>query len=441
MQRVEVLKTHMPAGPAARADAAETVLEAVRREVRGARVLADLNRLREFGSAGVAKGVVRPALSDADVQARRWLAEQMRGAGLVTTTDGLGTVFGRNSAPGPALLMGSHSDTQPTGGWLDGSLGVIYALEAARALRAAGVPGAWEVVSWQDEEGRFGALVGSSAFTGRLPEGTLESDALKSARAKHGLEGTAVAKWNDAGRSYIGYLEAHIEQGAQLERKKLSLGVVDSICGMRMHRVTFEGRQNHAGTTRMEDRRDAALAMMHVAARIDTAFRRICAGHPAAVWTIGQAEVLPGASSIVPGKAAFSLQFRDPTDTHLDVMEKAMLRICADADGSPELGGVRVAVGQPRMQVPATALDAGLVRDVEAAAEAVAPGMWQRMPSSAIHDAAPLSSRMPAAMLFVPSIGGISHAFDEDTSDEHLVAGAEAFAVAAARALLRHRSG
>eukprot|EP01062_Namystynia_karyoxenos_P024989 TRINITY_DN19792_c0_g1_i1.p1 TRINITY_DN19792_c0_g1~~TRINITY_DN19792_c0_g1_i1.p1 ORF type:complete len:483 (+),score=134.86 TRINITY_DN19792_c0_g1_i1:90-1451(+) len=448
-RRAAVLGGHCPgsespAPGAAAPPGADALIAAVRAAVDTRRVIDELNQLRQFGAAGVAKGVIRPALSEADVAARKWLSLRFEGAGLRAETDGMGTVLARSSgdatASGGVLLMGSHSDTQPTGGWLDGALGVAYALEAARALRAAGVPGAWEVVSWQDEEGRFSSLTGSTSFVRGLPESvTAEGGPLSEARVRRGLSAVPLARVSDPGRGpYLGYLEAHIEQGAQLERRGLTLGVVDSICGMRLRRLSFEGRQNHAGTTRMPDRRDAARAMMRIGTRIDDAFSRLSEGHPACVWTFGRAEVLPGADSIVPGRATLSLQFRDPTEAHLDAMDAALKAICTAADRSPELGGVRVTLAEVS-RVAATQLHSGMVEAVAEAAERVAPGKWQRMPSAAIHDAAPLSTVMPAAMLFVPSVGGVSHAFDEDTADADIAAGAEAFAVAAACALLRRR--
>jgi len=136
------------------------------------RFLADLHKLRSFGAAGVGKGVVRPAYSDADVAARDWLAEQMRDAGLRVEMDQMGNLFGL--ADGPSLLMGSHSDSQPEGGWLDGALGVIAALEVARAAAEAGGP-AISVVSFQDEEGRFGVTTGSAVWGGHLDQAAADA--------------------------------------------------------------------------------------------------------------------------------------------------------------------------------------------------------------------------------------------------------------------------
>ena len=204
------------------------------------RVLATLATLRSFGAThgGIhGRGVSRPSLSPADVAARRWLASEFADAGLrAVRIDGLGTVFGEGGAEtAPALLMGSHSDSQPEGGWLDGALGVVYGLEAARVLREAGVPGAWAVISFQDEEGRFGTLVGSRAFA-RLKAPPAE---VAEVRAAQGLLEVPLLRWDERVRGWRGYLEAHIEQGPRLERGGARLGVVEAIVGLRHLRIAW----------------------------------------------------------------------------------------------------------------------------------------------------------------------------------------------------------
>ena len=207
------------------------------------RVLEDLHTLRSFGATGGGLhgyGVSRPALSDSDIAARQWLMTRMEDAGLGgVQMDGLGTLYGSAGMDAmPAVLMGSHSDTQPQGGWLDGALGVAYALEAARVLRQGGAAdiAAWSVVNWNDEEGRFGVLTASSAFVGRpLPN----SRELWSARRDHGLAGVPVMHASGRHGGWAGYLEAHIEQGPRLERGGARLGVVEAIVGLRHLRIAW----------------------------------------------------------------------------------------------------------------------------------------------------------------------------------------------------------
>ncbi|HBR37150.1 MAG TPA: Zn-dependent hydrolase, partial [Sulfitobacter pontiacus] len=224
------------------------------------RFLADLHKLRSFGAAGVGKGVIRPAYSDADVTARDWLADQMRDAGLRVEMDQMGNLFGL--ADGPSLLMGSHSDSQPEGGWLDGALGVIAALEVARAAAEAGGP-AISVVSFQDEEGRFGVTTGSAVWGGHLDQAA--ADALTDhAGVTLGDARQAVAHLVTGEVSpdlFTGFVELHIEQGPTLDTSGEQIGVVTDIVGIRDMKITFDGQQNHAGTTPMHLRRDAFQAV------------------------------------------------------------------------------------------------------------------------------------------------------------------------------------
>ena len=202
-------------------------------KINPARLLDDLRHLRTFGATG--PGVVRLSLSSVDMDARRWLAGRMNEAGLAATIDGVGTVFGRSRNAGPALLIGSHTDTQPTGGWLDGALGVIYGLEIARALAECETTRhfAVDVASWIDEEGTFSGFLGSRSFVGeavdealrhaRNREGVLLGDAL----AQAGLIGAARVRIDRA--RHKAYLEPHIEQGGRLEAHGKSIGVVTTI--------------------------------------------------------------------------------------------------------------------------------------------------------------------------------------------------------------------
>ena len=398
------------------------------------RLLQDLATLRSFGAQG--HGVVRPSLSPVDMQARRWLAARMGEAGLTARIDGLGNVFGRSSRPGPALLAGSHSDTQPTGGWLDGALGVIVALETARALaeHPATAHLALDVVTWVDEESTFLSCMGSRAFCGMVTPQELAQarnkagQSLADALAQAGLDGQADRP--EPGR-HLGYLEAHIEQGPHLEAAGHRIGVVTAIVGSRNFTVDFTGQQNHAGTTPMPLRRDAGLALMQFGHRLHEAF--LPEAGPKTVWTMGRLEVHPGAPSIIPGRAQLHLQFRDPDDARLDALQA---RAQALVDTMNREGPVAVSIKPWSKPIQPAAMDEGFRLHLAAAAEAHAPGAWQPMPSAAVHDAMFLSSVMPAAMMFIPSIHGISHDFAENTSDEDIVLGCQVFADAAARILM-----
>ena len=398
------------------------------------RLLIDLRTLRNIGAQG--RGVVRPAFSAADMEARRWLERRYAEAGLEATIDGVGNVFGRSRSPGKALLIGSHSDTQPTGGWLDGALGVIYALEVVRALAAddatRGV--AVDAVSFQDEESRFVGCLGSRSLTGaltaELEHGAADRDGVRLADALRKAGLVDAPRQRLERERYAGFLEAHIEQGPHLEDSGLRIGVVTGIVGLRGMRFVFRGQQNHAGTTMMARRRDAATTLYELAYRINQEFPKAAAER--SVWTMGRARIEPNATSIVPGYAELDLQFRDASEAPLDAFEAIVARLVAEMNAR---GGVRIEASRTRAPIAPTRMDEGLQQHIALAAERHAPGKWQRMPSSAFHDAGIVSACVASAMLFIPSIGGISHDFAEDSRDEDIVLGCQVLADAAASIL------
>ncbi|MFC3614730.1 hydantoinase/carbamoylase family amidase [Lutimaribacter marinistellae] len=380
--------------------------------VNAERFLADLHKLRQFGAAGVGKGVVRPAYSKADIEARAWLSDKMAEAGLTSRMDPVGNLFGL--AEGRSILLGSHSDSQPEGGWLDGALGVIGALEVARSSDRP-----VSVVSFQDEEGRFGVTTGSAIWAGQVS--LEEADRLtdhtgvafgEARQAVSHLAGDFVDP-----TSFSGFIEMHIEQGPTLDTAEEQIGVVTDIVGIRDMRITFNGRQNHAGTTPMHLRRDAFQALAAFSAEIETRFRNLVT--PRTVWTIGHVSLHPNASSIVTGRAVFSMQWRDGDSDRLARMEE-IIRLTAQEIAASR--GLTVEFGK-MLGLEPVAMDRRLANALATSAEKVSPGRWRRMPSGALHDATNVARIMPVSMLFVPSIGGISHAFDEDTDEADLVAG------------------
>ncbi|MEQ5827625.1 hydantoinase/carbamoylase family amidase [Sulfitobacter sp. NFXS29] len=383
-----------------------------------ARFLKDLHDLRAIGAAGVGKGVVRPAYSAADVEAREWLAGRMRDAGLTVEVDAMGNLFGR--AEGPSILLGSHSDSQPEGGWLDGALGVIAALEVARAAQEAGGP-AVSVVSFQDEEGRFGVTTGSTVWSGALDQvdadGLTDHAGVGLAEARKAMTGMVTGPVDPA--QFTGYIELHIEQGPTLDDSGEQIGVVTDIVGIRDMKVTFEGQQNHAGTTPMAVRKDAFQAVSVFNSLLNDRLRNVVT--PSTVWTIGHVSLHPNASSIVPGKAVFSMQWRDGDSDRLARMETI---IRETAEEVAQTRGMELSFG-PMLGLERVAMDARLRDALAEAAETVAPGKWRKMPSGALHDATNVARLMPVAMLFAPSINGISHAFEEDTAEDDLVAAVE----------------
>jgi beta-ureidopropionase / N-carbamoyl-L-amino-acid hydrolase len=404
-------------------------------KINAERLLKDLRDLRAFGA--VDNGVVRPAFSDVDMESRRWLADRFTDAGLDATMDGVGNVLGRSRNSGPALIIGSHSDTQPRGGWLDGALGVIYGLEAARACAEdpATAHLAVDAVSWQDEEGNYLGCIGSRSWCGTLNP-TDEAAAvgrdgtpLATRLVEVGLADTPRLSMEE-GR-YAGYLEAHIEQGAYLEDAGELIGVVTAIVGIRGMTIKCHGAQNHAGTTTMARRQDAATAMFEIAHRINQEFPKIA--NDRTVWTIGQATIEPGASSIIPGYAELALQFRDSDEGLLDAFEGIVADLAAEVNAR---GVIRVEAERSRPPVIPSIMDTGLQAHIAQAAEANTAGKWRHMPSAAGHDPMVIHEKLPCAMLFIPSIDGISHDFAEDSHDSDIVTGAQVMADAAASILL-----
>lgn len=380
------------------------------------RFLADLHHLRRFGASGVGKGVIRPAYSDADVAARQWLADQMRAAGLWVEIDLMGNLFGL--ADGPSVLLGSHSDSQPEGGWLDGALGVVAALEIARTSLETGGPPV-SVVSFQDEEGRFGVTTGSAVWSGQLSQ--TEADRLCDhagitlGDARLSMSELTTAPVDPS--QFTGFVEMHIEQGPTLFSVGEKIGVVTDIVGIRDMKITFEGQQNHAGTTPMHLRRDAFQAVSTFNMMLNDRLQNVVT--PQTVWTIGHLTLHPNASSIVPGRAVFSMQWRDSDVDRLLRMETIIRDTAAEVAEKLEMGldfGVLLGL-EPVL------MDANLQSALCVGAQKVVPDQWRKMPSGALHDATNVASLMPVAMLFVPSVNGISHAFEEDTDEADLLSG------------------
>jgi N-carbamoyl-L-amino-acid hydrolase len=399
----------------------------------GERVLADLNALRAFGAYKT--GVHKPTFSEPHRRSLDWLVRKLPEAGLAGAIDGIGNIVGTSAKAGPKLLAGSHLESQNYAGWLDGPLGVVYALEAARVLNTdPSVKGAVEVAAWCDEEGHFGSFLGSRSYIGQVTEADIDAArdrtngrTMRDALADMGLAGRArIAA--EAGR-HVGYLEAHIEQGDTLESGKLAIGIVTSIVGIWQYRINFAGEQNHAGTTRMAVRMDAGLALAKFCVAIDERFPTACG--PRTVWTTGRITLDPGAPSIIPGGAEMLFQIRDDNPAVIARLEE-LLRTMADeanAKGPCTVTVERIRVGAPAM------MESRFQDAIEAASKALAGGRSLRMPSGAGHDAQILATIMPAGMLFVPSIGGISHHWTENTADADIVTGAQVFVDACLRIL------
>ncbi|MBE9605181.1 Zn-dependent hydrolase [Acetobacteraceae bacterium H6797] len=385
--------------------------------------LRDLNELRQIGKFRT--GVHRPTYSPQDMESRRWLMEKLRECGLEPSIDGIGNVYGRHKGPGPHLLVGSHIESQNEAGWLDGALGVM----AGVALARAGLP--VDVCAFADEEGHFeGGFLGSRSIIGELAEDEIDrsrsrndGQPLREALADAGLAGLPRMQL-EPGR-HKGFYEMHIEQGTQLESLGLRIGVVTGIVAIWQWHLKFIGQQDHAGGTTMAERRDAGLSAVRLLAKIDEEFWKFCG--PRSTFTTGRISLFPGAPSIIPGTAEVLFQFRDIEIPVLERMEAALRAMVQDSNRREKCPATltQMARATPALCDPAMM---GALRD---AAAALAPGAWQEMPSGAGHDAQYIAKKMPVSMLFVPSIGGISHHWSEDTKEEDLALGIQVLGKAA----------
>lgn len=400
------------------------------------RALADLYELRQIGAYKT--GVHRATLSPEDMQAREWLCGKLRAFGHDAQIDGIANVFGRAPGAGPHVLAGSHIESQNHAGWLDGALGVVYALEAARAVAedsafsGAGV----DVIAFADEEGHFGGFFGSASAVGELDEATIDAAQDRSGRgamrdllADAGLAGRPRLTIDPA--RYRGFYEAHIEQGATLETSGQRIGVVTSIVAIWQYRILFAGEQNHAGTTSMSRRQDAGRAMMELWRRIEDTFPSVAG--PDSVWTVGRTHLSPGDPSVIPGQAEMLFQLRDADPAILDKMQAKLEQLVAEVDA----WGPCSATLEIRNRTKPAVMDDVVRNTLVEAAETLAPDAYRIMPSGAGHDAQLIQPYVPSAMMFVPSIGGISHHWSENTSDEDIMLGAQVYVDAISRLLSR----
>lgn len=390
-----------------------------------ARLWATLQETAAFG-ARADGGICRLTLTAEDKQVRDWFKDAVEALGCTLTIDDLGNMFARR--PGrhnhlPPVAFGSHLDTQPTGGKFDGVLGVLAGLEVLRTLEAAGyvTQAPLELINWTNEEGaRFSpAMMASGVFGGAIPK-----DVVLAKRDRDGvsfeaaLTGIGYKGEEPAGGHPLGaFLELHIEQGPVLEAEATPIGIVSGVQAGRWFDITFTGETGHTGATPMHLRKNALLC----AARLTLAIDTIAQDHrPDAVATVGQLDVTPNSRNVIPGSVFLTADLRHPSDATLDLMEAAfraaVTRISRDS-------GLEATITQV-WHSPAVHFAPELVACVEAGARQ-AGFKARRIVSGAGHDSCYVSRVAPAAMIFVPCAGGISHNVNEFASREDCAAGAQ----------------
>jgi len=388
------------------------------------RIQSRIEALSQFG-ANPEGGVSRVAFSDADIEGRHYIAALMREAGLAIRTDAAGNLIGRRAGQDdalPPILFGSHIDSVPGGGNYDGDVGVIGALEVIEILDEHGVRTRHplEVVSFTDEEG---GLTGSRGMVGTLTPETLELMSHSGFTIGEGLRrvGGDPDRLDLAARKpgdIKAYLELHIEQGGILDANDIDIGVVEGIVGIRWWDVTVEGFANHAGTTPMNGRRDALVSAAELALAVNRIGREL---EGRQVATVGQIAAFPGAPNVIPGKVAMSLEIRD-----LDAakMQQVFDLVRAEADRIAAAHDTPISFTELDVAAPPAPTNE-VVRDVIAAAATALGLTHRRMPSGAGHDAQDIAHIAPIGMIFVPSVGGISHSPMEYTSAEDMANGAD----------------
>lgn len=400
-------------------------LEAGREAVRidGARLLRRIADLAQVGAIE-GGGVCRLALTDADRQGRDLVVQWMRELGLAVTVDGIGNVVGLRAGrkAGPPVMTGSHIDTVRTGGRYDGNLGVLAGLEVVAALNDAGVvterPIA--VAFFTNEEGaRFAPdMMGSLVFQGDL--------ALEDALATVGIDGTSVgenlARIGYAGTAPVGnnqvhaFVELHVEQGPVLEHEGYTIGAVTGVQGIHWIEFTVRGVSNHAGTTPMALRHDAGIVAARIACFARDLTVELGAGQLA---TVGQVNLFPNLINVIPNRATFTLDLRNTDGAALQEAIARCMTYAAQvaADEGVELSHRVLADFAP------VAFDEAIVGRVEDIARSRGHRV-RRLPSGAGHDAQMLARMCPTGMVFVPSVGGLSHNVAEFTQDQDIEAGA-----------------
>lgn len=394
----------------------------------GDRLLARLNAFAAIG-ATPAGGVNRPALSAEDRRARALLAELGAARGFSVFQDAAANLFLRRAGASndrPPFLIGSHLDSQPTGGRFDGALGTLAALEVLETLEDHGVVTAApvELVAWTNEEGsRFspGAFGSQMYAAGAFPQGWQKIVDGNGVRLVDELAATLAALpeavQRPLGRPIAGYIELHIEQGPLLEREGAAIGVVEGIQGTRWLEVAIEGQVAHAGTTPLEDRHDAMAVAANVIARLQAT---VMPADADARLTVGRLTLAPGAVNVIPGEVTFSIDLRHPNGAEIDRLEAEIGTLAAEIAAS---GGCRASMHRS-MDVAPARFDAQLLGLIEGAAHRRGL-LSRRMFSGAFHDALFMARLAPAAMIFVPCRGGLSHNEAEYVEPHHAVAGAQ----------------
>ena len=389
------------------------------------RLRGDFEALSEIG-ATVAGGVSRLALSNEDLAARSWFADRIEEAGLQVRDDEVGNLSGLLHSDDPAaktLMIGSHLDTVPNGGRYDGAIGVLIALECLRRLKEAGIRPRChlEAINFTDEEGTWQSLFGSNGLIGKITavniSDTLQDNmAFRAALYRAGIRLHEIDLARRDAKSLLGFLEVHIEQGKKLHAQGYDLGIVDRIVGRTTYNVVFQGEAAHAGTTTADERRDA---LQGAAAFIIAAHRLVTSEYAEGVVNCGHVKVVPDSYNVVPAEASLRVEFRHPDTPTLQDMERRLLRLAQDCASERQLE----VVTERALHRAAERMSADFAREIESACRAEQIH-YRHIASYSGHNAQIMNQMAPAGMIFLPSVGGISHNPREFTEWRHVELGA-----------------
>jgi N-carbamoyl-L-amino-acid hydrolase len=389
--------------------------------VNGARINAHLAALSEFGK-NPQGGVTRLAYSEADLQGREYAMGLMREAKLDVSVDLAGNIVGRRAgreAALPPLAIGSHIDSVPEGGNYDGDVGSMGAIEVAQTLAENNVKlrHSLEVLIFQNEEG---GTIGSQLISGELPEKQLDLPANSGKTIREGIkilggDPTRLAEARRKRGDIAAYLELHIEQGGILDTEKIHIGVVEGIVGIMHWEVNIEGFANHAGTTPMNQRQDALLA---AAKFIDVVNRVVTSTPGRQVGTVGKIQAFPGAYNVIPGKVVLGLELRDLAAEKIEMMFDG---IKSSAGQIGKAIGTKFDFKQTSVSYPAMT-DLRIRKLIDETAKGLG-FTTKSLPSGAGHDAQEIARLGPVGMIFVPSVGGISHSPREFSRPEDIANG------------------
>jgi N-carbamoyl-L-amino-acid hydrolase len=398
------------------------------------RMLDAFNQLALIGGTADS-GVDRPTFSEAHLAARKWLREHIEQSGFEFRTDGAGNhsaVLPCDDSTAPTLILGSHLDSVPNGGRFDGALGVLAALEVLKTVREnrINLKVQLEAMDFTDEEGTLVGLLGSAALAGHLSKENLEKprggrEKLVAGMKRAGLTDESMLSAARKRESLAGYLELHIEQGKRLERSGTDIGIVTAIVGIWSYKLSFIGKADHAGSTTMEDRRDASLgaSAFTLAAR-----EMVMKDFPNCVVNVGKMEFTPGAFNIVPAQVNVSLEFRSPDAEEFDRLDAALLKLAGEQAARFDLQLQTEFLGKHSPSL----MDADVRGAFAEACDALGLSHMS-LPSGAGHDGQSLADLCPVGMIFVPSVDGASHSPREFTKWDDCVNGANVLLQAALR--------